>query len=81
VILTRGYPGDRVGKRRTSGDAGVEAVAGGGDRLLDVAGGVSAKALVAMYCKALYERYGTYEEVARRTGLDRRTAKGYVAGG
>jgi DNA-binding NtrC family response regulator len=81
VILTKGYRGDRVGKRQTRGDAGVGAVAGGGDRLLEVAGGASAKALVAMYCKALYARYGTYEEVARRTGLDRRTAKGYVAGG
>jgi len=26
----------------------------------------------------LYDRYGTYEEVARITNLDRRTAKKYV---
>ncbi len=26
----------------------------------------------------LYRRHGTYEEVARRTGLDRRTAKKYI---
>ncbi len=26
----------------------------------------------------LYERHGTYEEVARRTGLDRRTAKAHI---
>jgi DNA-binding CsgD family transcriptional regulator len=30
------------------------------------------------YCALLYRRHGTYEEVARRTGLDRRTVKKYL---
>lgn len=31
------------------------------------------------YCKHLYEKYGTYQQVARKTGLDRRTVKKYLA--
>lgn len=42
------------------------------------AGSVTAKELVTSYCKLLHERHGTYEEVARRAGLDRRTAKKHV---
>ncbi len=37
-----------------------------------------ARELVDHYCKLLYERHGTYEEVARITGLDRRTVKKHV---
>ena len=42
------------------------------------AGALSASDLLATYCAMLYERHGTLAEVARRTGLDRRTAKKYV---
>jgi hypothetical protein len=38
----------------------------------------TAQHLLAGYCVLLYERYGTYEEVARHTGLDRRTVKKYI---
>ena len=38
----------------------------------------SADALLSDYCKLLYDRFGTYEEVARHTDLDRRTAKKYI---
>ncbi|WDP85239.1 MAG: sigma-54-dependent Fis family transcriptional regulator [Desulfobacter sp.] len=31
--------------------------------------------LVSGYCKLLYDAFGTYEKVARKTGLDRRTIK------
>ncbi len=41
-------------------------------------GSLTADSLLALYCRLLYERLGTYEEVARRTGLDRRTAKSYI---
>jgi len=34
--------------------------------------------LLSDYCKLLYDRFGTYEEVAKRTELDRRTAKKYT---
>lgn len=35
--------------------------------------------LVSGYCRLLYQRHGTYEAVARRTNLDRRTVKKYIA--
>ncbi len=41
-------------------------------------GSLPADSLLAGYCRLLYERLGTYEEVARRAGLDRRTAKAYI---
>jgi two-component system, NtrC family, response regulator HydG len=42
---------------------------------------LNAEALMAGYCSALYQRFGTYEEVSRRTQLDRRTVKKYVERG
>lgn len=41
-------------------------------------GNLSADVLMSRYCGLLYERFGNYEEVARRTALDRRTAKKYI---
>jgi len=37
--------------------------------------------LLSGYCACLYESAGSYEEVARRTHLDRRTVKKYVQRG
>ena len=31
------------------------------------------------YCSHLYKKYGTYQQVARKTGLDRRTVKKYLS--
>ena len=36
------------------------------------------KTLIAGYCTLLYGRYGTFEDVARRINLDRRTVKKYI---
>jgi sigma-54 specific flagellar transcriptional regulator A len=42
------------------------------------AGMLDARGLLAHYCTLLYQRCGNYEEVARRTGLDRRTVRKYL---
>jgi len=39
---------------------------------------LDADGLLAGYCALLYENSGNYEEVARRTNLDRRTVKKYL---
>jgi hypothetical protein len=70
VVLTREYTGDRLARSKI-GDADA--------RLLEAAGDETAKGLLSRYCRALYAVHGTYEEVARHTGLDRRTVKAYVA--
>lgn len=41
-------------------------------------GNMDARTLVKKYCQLLYEKTGNYGEVARRTGLDRRTVKKHV---
>ncbi len=41
-------------------------------------GTLNADRLLTGYCALLYQRLGVYEEVARRTGLDRRTVKAYI---
>ncbi|MCF7973412.1 MAG: sigma 54-interacting transcriptional regulator [Phycisphaerae bacterium] len=71
VIIKQDYQGDFASQTRVSG----------GETLADQmrAGSLRAEDLVARYCKMLYQRLGTYEEVARRTDLDRRTVKRYVA--
>ena len=72
VLLTGSYRGDEETAGATlSDDASLAR---------DVAAGsLDATALVSRYCGMLYRRVGTYEEVARRTGLDRRTVRKYVA--
>ena len=69
ILLTREYAGDR---RAVAPDLAGRLQAG------IAAGNLDADALLAGYCALLHERHGTYEEVARRTNLDRRTAKAYV---
>lgn len=71
VIIKRDYQGDRAAQQSddTAGDTLTDQIR---------AGSLRAEDLVAQYCKLLYKRLGTYEEVARRTDLDRRTVKRYV---
>jgi DNA-binding NtrC family response regulator len=69
ILMTAAYePGPRAAARDL------------GDRLLASIeeGTLDAHEMLAMYCALLYRRHGTYEEVARRTKLDRRTVKKYV---
>ena len=70
MLLSRSYQGDTT-------------VVGGGDLLEQLqkgiaSGSMDARELQAGYCGLLYRQLGSYEEVARRTGLDRRTVKKYV---
>jgi len=44
------------------------------------AGSLDAGELLGGYCRRLYDRLGTYEAVARVTGLDRRTVKRHIDG-
>lgn len=41
-------------------------------------GALNADEVLAGYCARLYEQLGSYEEVARRTHLDRRTVRRYI---
>lgn len=65
---------------RCAPDAAATEVGDATDRFLAqaAAGTMEARELVARYCALLHERHGTYEEVARITGLDRRTVRKHV---
>ena len=39
---------------------------------------LNSQELISGYCALLYERFGTYEEVSRKMGLDRRTVKKHI---
>jgi hypothetical protein len=69
ILLTRHYTGDMA----------VDA-ASPRDRLIAEidSGTADAQSILGGYCRLLHKRFGTYEEVARRTQLDRRTVKKYV---
>jgi transcriptional regulator with PAS, ATPase and Fis domain len=70
VLLTHHYTGDiKIGSTEPG-----RALAGEIQT-----GTLSARELLSRYCALLYDRLGTIEDVARRTGLDRRTVKKYVA--
>ncbi|HXI84063.1 MAG TPA: sigma 54-interacting transcriptional regulator [Verrucomicrobiae bacterium] len=69
ILLTRHYAGDH---KAIAPDLRSQLVAGVEHGTLDT------DAILSGYCQLLYERHGTYEEVARRTKLDRRTVKAYL---
>lgn len=72
VLVTGHYGGER---KTPSADGAKRFLAGVAEGRLD------AQELLAGYCRILYERHGTYEEVARRADLDRRTVKKYLQQG
>lgn len=71
VLLNRNYVAGR--KRKT--DNVKEAMLSGIED-----GSMDAQKLLSGYCRLLYGRHGTFEEVARRTRLDRRTVKKHING-
>jgi DNA-binding NtrC family response regulator len=69
ILLTGSYHGD---VRTAAPDLQSQLQAG------IASGSLDAETLLSGYCELLYRRHGTYEEVARRTKLDRRTAKANI---
>lgn len=71
VLLTGSFRPDSSGHLATGSST---------DRFLEQVreGTLEVRELAARYCALLYARHGTYEEVARITGLDRRTVRKYV---
>jgi transcriptional regulator with GAF, ATPase, and Fis domain len=69
VIVKRHYSGDKVVTEEGTKSkffAEIES------------GHINADNVLANYCIILYEKHGTYEDVARITQLDRRTVKKYI---
>jgi DNA-binding NtrC family response regulator len=69
IILTHDYTSDSNGTNLNSEDDFLRGFQDGSFTVSD---------LISRYCNTLYKRYGSYEEVARRTKLDRRTVKKYL---
>jgi len=67
ILLKGAYTPETV--RRGADDDWLEAMS---------QGDLTAGEVLRRYCRMLHARHGTYEEVARRTALDRRTVKKYV---
>jgi len=70
ILLKHRYEGDERVVAKDRGSAWLRAVE---------AGSLDADALLGGYCALLYEECGNYQEVARRTGLDVRTVRRYLA--
>ena len=68
-LLKRNYEGDQRAASTDIGSLLSQEVA---------KGEIDAQSLLAGYCYMLYERLGTFEEVARLVQLDRRTVKKYI---
>jgi DNA-binding NtrC family response regulator len=66
ILISGSYRGDSSLVEEPGEAAGTKDVA------------TDAYTLLSRYCQRLFKQYGTYEEVARRTRLDRRTVKKYL---
>lgn len=71
ILLTSAYEGESRRRPASLDDHILEGIA---------TGALTAQELLMAYCARRYEASRTYEEVARQTGLDRRTVKKYVDG-
>jgi DNA-binding NtrC family response regulator len=69
ILLTRSYETDHPAAAKSVRDELVAGI----DR-----GSLDADALLSGYCTLLHQRHRTFEEVARRANLDRRTVKRYL---
>ena len=69
IFLTQHYEGDFLITKPNLEDETVEGINNGS---------LTATQLLNKYCNLLYQRFGTYQDVARRTGLDPRTVKKYL---
>ncbi|MCB9481644.1 MAG: sigma-54-dependent Fis family transcriptional regulator [Desulfobacteraceae bacterium] len=69
VLLNRNYSGKSMAGKKGLEELLVSGLSNGE---------IGAQELMSGYCRLLYERFSTFEEVARRTGLDRRTVKKYI---
>jgi len=69
ILLSGGYRPPEMAPQRVAAARLAEALTEGTTTAADLLGD---------YCTLLYQRYPTYQDVARRTGLDRRTVKKYL---
>ena len=70
ILLKQGYEGDSGKNGR--GDSTMQL-------LIDMEQGtITIRELSSLYCKQLHQRLGSYEAVARKVGIDRRTVKKYI---
>lgn len=71
ILLKQGYEGD-YGRKDSDGASVL---------LSEIENGtLKANELMSYYCKVMYEKLGSYEAVARKIELDRRTVKKYIVG-
>lgn len=69
ILLTHNYDGDPLISESNLEDELIKKIQ---------SGTLETKEFYWQYCTILYQKFGTYQEVARRTGLDRRTVKKYL---
>ena len=69
ILLTHHYSGDIAITKPSPEEEFIKGINNGT---------LKADQLLNQYCNLLYRRFGTYQEVARRTGLDPRTVKKYL---
>lgn len=69
ILIKKSYEGDLIVAEAAVGDGFIKGLE---------EGSYTASQLLSHYCGMLYKKFNTYEEVARRTGLDRRTVKKYI---